>query len=329
MNNKKFIEEISLNGEEWRDVVGFEGLYMVSSLGRIIALEKYANNRFADVYKPPRILTPTVQKNGSLKIMFSRDGKKSSKRVLSLVAEAFLPKPSPESFIRRKNNNLLDNRLENIEWAQPKSKPAPLEVPSLDGETWKDIVGYEGIYQISNLGRVKSLSRVLHYPGKSIQTQGKILLPFTASHHYLYVTLVKDKKKTKKGIHRLVGEAFIPNPESLPEIDHINGNPKDNNVSNLRWCSHKSNQNNPITRKRASEALLGKTNTHSSKPVVQLKEQTLVKTYPSIAEAGRCGFCQSEVVRSCRKGMLHKGFRWMYLEDYNTLINKSKNSSIR
>lgn len=328
MTNKEFIEDISLDGEVWRDVVGFEGLYMISSMGRIISLEKYANNRFSDVRKPPRLLTPVVQKDGSLKIMLSRSGEIFSKRIPTMVAEAFLVKPFPEAFVRRKNGDPSDNRLENIEWAMPKDRHAVFETASLAGEEWKDIKGFEEIYQVSNLGRIKSVPRSIPTTRGFFHVQERILVPFIAGNGYQCVSLVKNQVKRKHYIHRIVGEAFLDNPECLPEIDHINGDRTDNRSSNLRWCDHRTNQNNPITRKRASEALKGKLNNPTSRPVVLLKDGELVERFPSIAETARRGHSRHFVGVSCKEGVVYNGFRWMYLDDYNTLINKSKNSSI-
>lgn len=328
MTNKEFIEGISLEGEMWRGVVGFEELYMVSSLGRVIALEKYANNRFKDVRKPPRLLRPSVQKDGSYKIMLSKSGQHFSKRLPTMVAEAFIHKPNPDAFIRRKNGDPSDNRLENLEWAMPKDRHTVFDTTSLEGEEWKDIPGFEGYYQVSNLGRVKSLSKTFRNPSGYFKTQERILVPFLVASGYPCLSLVKNKTKRRCYIHRLVGTAFIPNPDSLREIDHINTDKTDNRVCNLRWCSRRSNQNNPLTRKHASDALKGKLNNPTSRPVVLLKDGELVETFPSIAETARRGHSRHIVGVSCKEGIVYDGYRWMYLDDYNTLINKSKNSSI-
>ena len=125
-------------------------------------------------------------------------------------------------------------------------------------EEWKDIPGYEGLYQVSNLGRIKSLARKVktkngHYQGYN----EKILKMGTNNSKYYMVVLCKNGKTNAKLVHRIVAEAFIPNPDNKPCVDHIDTNIYNNNVNNLRWCSQKENCLNPITRKNNSKSKMG------------------------------------------------------------------------
>lgn len=107
-------------------------------------------------------------------------------------------------------------------------------------EEWRDIAGYEGFYQVSNMGRVKSLDRTfLRSDGTMATYKGKILMP--VGRPYLHVSLSKNNIHTMARIHRLVAEAFIPNPNRLKCIDHIDCDKTNNQVDNLRWCSHLQN----------------------------------------------------------------------------------------
>lgn len=130
-------------------------------------------------------------------------------------------------------------------------------------EIWKDVVGYEGLYQVSNLGRVKSLFRIItQNNGQGViykrSVKERILKQFLNHMGYYVVMLAKDGVNKTLRVSRLVGMAFLPNPENKPEIDHIDGNPQNNNVNNLQWCTHKENSNNPVRKKRLSTSLKGK-----------------------------------------------------------------------
>lgn len=121
---------------------------------------------------------------------------------------------------------------------------------------WVDIKGYEGFYQVSNQGRVRSVDREIIYPDGHIQKyKGKIISGYKHSSGYIIV----DLRGKKYRVHRLVGEAFIPNPDNKPDIDHINTNKADNRVDNLRWVTKEENMKNEITNSRCSKIHTGKT----------------------------------------------------------------------
>lgn len=178
-------------------------------------------------------------------------------------------------------------------------------------EIWKDIKGYEGLYQISSLGRVKSLKF-----GKD-----KILKPTHTYNKYMRVDLCHHNKVKKHKVHRLVAEAFIPNPEGKSEVNHINTIQTDNRVENLEWCTHKENMNNPLTKEKQSKRFKGKQGfgLPHSKPIVQLTKQgELVAFWLTAMDAVRdCGYTQTHISNCC-KGKLKTtgGYKWMYLDDF-------------
>lgn len=143
-------------------------------------------------------------------------------------------------------------------------------------EQWRDIKGYEGLYEVSSLGRVRSL------PKRGGHKNPHVLSP-NKCREYLFVTLCNNYKVKAKDIHRLVAEAFIPNPENKPQVNHIDGNKENNRVKNLEWVTVSENN---LHRYRA----LGYNPTwHKKKPnyckKVKCLETNLV--FESISDASR------------------------------------------
>lgn len=126
-------------------------------------------------------------------------------------------------------------------------------------EIWKDVVGYEGIYKISNYGRIK---------------KGNKIFKTEKYKNYFIVKLTKNGVRKRTGVHRLVAQAFIPNPNNLPEINHKDENPSNNCVDNLEWCDRKYNMNYGNVKKKISIATSGKNNPfYGKKHTKQSKEK--------------------------------------------------------
>ena len=122
---------------------------------------------------------------------------------------------------------------------------------------WKDIEGFEGKYQVSNFGEVKALERTVMNNGGVQRKHERILKQNTSSNRHAMVILCKDGKTYPKLVHRLVALAFIPNPENKPVVDHIDTNPYNNRVDNLRWATTRENCMNPLTRIHNSISKMG------------------------------------------------------------------------
>lgn len=124
-------------------------------------------------------------------------------------------------------------------------------------EMWKDIKDYEGRYQISSYGRLKSLARLLKNRNGYYLTKEKIMLPMKSTNGYLVACLWENGKQKKRLIHKLVAEHFIPNPNNYTEINHIDEVKSNNKVENLEWCNHAYNMNYGNTRNKISESRKG------------------------------------------------------------------------
>ena len=174
-----------------------------------------------------------------------------------------------------------------------------------DIEIWKDIKDYEGLSQVSNLGRVKSLGN-----GRTYKTS-RIRKLYKNKYGYLQVQLCKDGKRKWFRVNRLVATAFLDNPEGKTEVNHIDEDKTNNRVDNLKWEWHKDNINHGTRNERVSKAM---TNGKLSKPVLQLSlSGALIREWPSVAECGRNGFNIGHVAACCRgEEKTHKGFRFMY-----------------
>ena len=174
-----------------------------------------------------------------------------------------------------------------------------------DIEIWKDIKDYEGLFQVSNLGRVKSLGN-----GRTYKTS-RIRKLYTNKYGYLQVQLCKDGKRKWFRVNRLVATAFLDNPEGKTEVNHIDEDKTNNRVDNLKWEWHKDNINHGTRNERVSKAM---TNGKLSKKVLQLSiDGKLIREWPSVAECGRNGFNIGHVAACCRgEQKTHKGFLWMY-----------------
>lgn len=177
-------------------------------------------------------------------------------------------------------------------------------------EEWKDIEGYEGLYQISNQGRVKSLN--YNHTGKE-----KILKYGKRPNGYLKTTLIKNGIRKDIYIHRLVAQTFIPNPDDKPCVDHIDTNPLNNKSENLRWCTQKENLNNPLS----IEKIKG-INNYNAKPILQFTlNGEFIRRWDCVMDASRELGCSHGNISSCCNGSRNKsyGYKWGYVEDYELI----------
>lgn len=193
-------------------------------------------------------------------------------------------------------------------------------------EQWRDIEGYEGLYQVSNEGRVKSLQREITYKdGRKKTLPEKILHNFLSDLGYYHVGLSKNGIPKRYKVHRLVAKAFIPNPDNLPVINHRDENPRNNVVENLEWCTQGYNIRYGTMIERGRQTQFNRSD--MSKEVEQYTlDGVLVEEYKSVSEVERehPQFNKGSVARCCRGGQMLNG-KWQTITSYKGYIWKYKN----
>lgn len=174
-------------------------------------------------------------------------------------------------------------------------------------EEWRDVPGYEGLYEVSNLGEIRSLDRmvtmkngVTRITHGTVLTQGK----YNSKSNYRGVTLCANGVPKKHSVHRIVASAFIPNPDNLPEINHKDEDKQNNCVDNLEWCDRKYNNTYGTAKIRAAVT--------QGKPVIQMRNGKIVNAWPSQGLAAMFTGASQSGISACLRGecMTSGGYEW-------------------
>ena len=178
-------------------------------------------------------------------------------------------------------------------------------------EEWKPVVGYEGRYEVSNLGRVRSVERTFaDKNGRQITFCGVVLSPSITNRGRLIVGLNVDNRRRSCSVHRLVAMAFLSNPDNLPEVNHKDENPLNNRVDNLEWCTSDYNRHYGTVIERVTKS--------KGTPVIGVDKNGNEHYFSSIKEAeGKTGTYNQTISYHCRFGYrnnIKAGYRWRYAE---------------
>lgn len=186
---------------------------------------------------------------------------------------------------------------------------------------WRPVVGYEGIYEVSSCGSVRSLDRAIPYKssGQRANIKGRTLTPIKNKAGYLRVNLCVDGKRRAKYLHQIVAEAFLDNPYGLCSINHKDENKANNCVDNLEWCDSRYNDNYGSRNERISANRANK----GGRSVTAMNPDTgEEKTYPSIRSAERSGYSRSTISwilgnQTCKRTGKQRMYRGLVWRDKN------------
>lgn len=197
---------------------------------------------------------------------------------------------------------------------QPNS-PRWMSLQDFPNEKWLPVKGYEQSYMISSYGRIKTIDRVLTFSdGRVREYKSRIIRTHRINQHYYVASLSQNQRRLMKDVHRLVAEAFIPNPNGFNEVNHKDENKTNNCVNNLEWCTAEYNSNYGTCKNRIGDS--------NSRPILKYDlEGNFIREYKSMSEAERIeGINHASICICCNGRVSYQGSSiWIYKGDENTI----------
>lgn len=302
-----------MENEIWKDVKGFSGRYQVSNLGRVRYAETwitrtYTNGTVAHYrIRKSAIKVPHLSKTGQyyyIALINDKERIKWTCNVDELVAMHFCCDYKKGKIIIHKDGNTFNNRSDNLLCVSDSDIP---------GEMWKPVIDYEGLYEVSNMGRVRSLDKVSRHDYKYqknviVPVDGKYLKGHLLNNGYVHVVLHKGSKRKNFALHRLVAFHFCDGYAEGLVVNHKNENKVDNRAENLEWCTEAYNRNYGTRNERCAKS--------NQKRVAQYtSDGVLIAEYESGKEASeKTGYHRACISDWCRGAHPCKsGFIWKFI----------------
>jgi hypothetical protein len=298
-----------MNGEIWKDIRGFEGRYQVSNIGRVRypdtwITRPYSNGTIVTIRTRKAGYKQLINRDGYVTVALNAPGVKYTPALDKLVAEHFCEDYQDGMEIDHIDGDTTNNRVDNLRchWFD-----------NLPGEEWKPIKGFEGLYEVSNMGRVLSLPRISIHGNKAggtsyIPVPKRLLYLNKLKNGYVHVVLLKNGKRHDYALHRLVALHFCDGYKHGLVVNHKNEIKTDCRALNLEWCTEQYNHSYGTARERTAKA--------NWKGVAQYdRNGKLIATYNSGKEASeKTGFHRACISDWCRGAHPCKaGYIWRFL----------------
>lgn len=288
--------------EQWKDIVGYEGFYQVSNLGNVRSVSRtIVTDNGVSKRLLGKVLSPATDKATGAKVLnLHKNGKERARRVHQLVAEVWL-EPRPKGCVLKHGpGGRGDNSVDNLYWGPKDRNESNGNKKRRGRERWKDVVGYEGLYQVSNWGKVRSLTRfVVDSNGVSKRLVGRVLRPSrTSKNGSKVVVLCKNGIGKGMKVAQIVAEAWLkPCPDGYV-LKHGRKGFANDNVSNLYWGPKK-----PAERKKCRR------NRHI---VIRGDGKVFDGTEAAAKESG----CNANQISECCNGKRNSsgGYTWRYAQ---------------